>query len=435
MGLHDWEEIPLAAICDSIDYGYTQSAIASPVGPRFLRITDIVGGYIDWNTVPYCIADAETMEKYKLEDGDIVIARTGATTGTSAYISQPPNAVFASYLVRLKIGKRALPRFVAYWLKSQEFWDYIRGVLGDKSAQPNASASTMTQAKIKLPPLPIQRAIAHILGTLDDKIELNRQMNATLEAIARALFKSWFVDFDPVRAKAEGRQPAGMDAETAALFPAAFVDSELGKIPKGWRVGKVKDVAKVSKQTIDPRNHPDELFDHYSIPAFDEGQLPKVEAGSEIKSNKNLVLTESLLVSKLNPSTPRIWLPKVGTQHRSVCSTEFFVTLPSSELSREYLYLLFGSEIFARDFATKVTGTSGSHQRVQVESFLETDVVIPDAKIIACFTRSVRALLEQQAANREQSRTLAALRDTLLPKLISGEIRIKDAEKQIAETA
>ena len=130
-------------------------------------------------------------------------------------------------------------RFLAYYLKSEEFWKFIRGVHGDKSAQPNASASTMTAAPLRVPKNRAdQRAIAHILGTLDDKIELNRRMNETLEAMARALFKSWFVDFDPVRAKMEGRDP-GLPQHLADLFPDRLVDSELGEIPEGWEVKAV----------------------------------------------------------------------------------------------------------------------------------------------------------------------------------------------------
>lgn len=178
----EWREGRLADLCESIDYGLTASANSAPVGPKFLRITDIVGNALDWGAVPFVDADSTTAEKYRLHDGDIVIARTGATTGESRYIQSPPDAVFASYLVRLKIDKFNNSRYVAYWLKSPAFRGYLRGVLGDKSAQPNASASTMTQTPIRLPAnKQYQVAISSLLGTLDDKIELNRQTNKTLE--------------------------------------------------------------------------------------------------------------------------------------------------------------------------------------------------------------------------------------------------------------
>ncbi|NLO34028.1 MAG: restriction endonuclease subunit S, partial [Candidatus Hydrogenedentes bacterium] len=198
----EWIKCSLADVCSSIDYGLTASATDQHTGLKFLRITDIVSGHIDWNAVPYVDANERAVAKYRLYDCDIVLARTGASTGSSIYIKSPPPAVFASYLVRLQVKSGFDPRFVAYYLWSQQFWTFIRGVLGDKSAQPNASASTMTSAPFCAPKNKgEQRAIARILSTFDDKIELNRRMNATLEAMAQAIFKSRNVDIDPVRAK------------------------------------------------------------------------------------------------------------------------------------------------------------------------------------------------------------------------------------------
>lgn len=172
-----WIECKLADACASIDYGLTASAADHQAWPKFLRITDIVSGHIDWNTVPHVAADDRTATKYRLHDGDIVIARTGASTGVSAYVKSPPPAVFASYLVRLQAKPEFDSRFLAYYLRSDDFRTFIRGVLGDKSAQPNASASTMTKAPFRAPKdKGEQCAIAHILGTLDDKIELNRRL-------------------------------------------------------------------------------------------------------------------------------------------------------------------------------------------------------------------------------------------------------------------
>ena len=164
---NNWCECVLADACHAIDYGLTAPAAENETGPKFLRITDIVSGNINWKTVPHVVADATTTSKYQLHDGDIVLARTGASTGESAYVKAPPLAVFASYLVRLQLKPEFDGRFLAYYLRSGNFWSFIRGVLGDKSAQPNASASTMTQAPFRFPrEKNEQRAIAHILGTL-----------------------------------------------------------------------------------------------------------------------------------------------------------------------------------------------------------------------------------------------------------------------------
>jgi len=198
------------------------------------------------------------------------------------------------------------PRFLLYAYLGPEFQETIRSRTVHGSTVDRILLTEFPSFQIRFPPLPEQRAIAHILGTLDDKIELNRRMNETLEAMARALFKSWFVDFDPVCAKAEGRQPPSMDAETAALFPNAFEDSPLGKIPREWRVGRVGELASLSREGLNPNEQPAEVFDHHSIPAFDEGRLPKAETGEQIKSNKLVVPAEAVLLSKLNPRIPRV---------------------------------------------------------------------------------------------------------------------------------
>jgi len=333
--------------------------------------------------------------------------------------------------VRLKIGTQAVSRFISYYLKSPDYWTYIRGVLGDKSAQPNASAKTLTQAKVRLPPRAEQQSIASILSTLDDKINLNRRMNETLEAIARALFTSWFVDFDPVRAKMEGRQPVGMDAEIAALLPEGLEESEIGAIPVGWQIAPFSSLATLSRVTINPSNYPSEVFDHYSLPAFDQGQIPASDQGNTIKSQKFVVPGSSLLLSKLNPRFPRAWIPTVSPLRRAIASTEFLVLLPHYETPRAYLYSLYLSSGFMEDFASRVTGTSGSHQRVKPDDLLSMVVVLPPGPLRRAFNDRTGPLLRRVSANRQESLTLATIRDTLLPKLLSGEVRVQDAEREL----
>ncbi len=323
----EWVHCTLADACSAINYGLTASASDDFAGPKFLRITDIVSGQLDWNTVPHVITDDEIIVKYRLYDGDIVIARTGASTGASLYVKNPPPAVFASYLVRLQAKPDFDARFLAYYLKSKEFWGFIRGVLGDKSAQPNASASTMTSAPLIAPKDKTeQRAIAHILGTLDDKIELNRRMNETLEAMGRALFKSWFVDFDPVRAKMAGRD-TGLPRHLADLFPDRLVDSELGEIPEGWEVKTLGSVADnprrgVRAQEIDPGT-PYIALEHMPKQCI---ALSEWGTADNVASGKFKFTRGDILFGKLRP-----YFHKVGVAPlQGVCSTDIIVISPVS---------------------------------------------------------------------------------------------------------
>jgi type I restriction enzyme S subunit len=181
----------------------------------------------------------------------------------------------------------------------------------------------------------------------------------------------------------------------------------------------------VARETLDPRAFPEEVFEHYSIPAYDEGREPKIEAGEQIKSNKFLVPEGPILVSKLNPRFPRVWFPEISNVRRSICSTEFIVLAPRGVATREYLYCLCISEWLFNTFSTLVTGTSSSHQRVKPDDLMGMQVVIPNDKAVSEFSDLTAPLLRHAVKRHEQSRTLAALRDALLPKLISGEIRVK----------
>ncbi|MCB1989802.1 MAG: hypothetical protein KDE69_15960, partial [Burkholderiaceae bacterium] len=238
---------------------------------------------------------------------------------------------------------------------------------------------------------------------------------------------SWFVDFDPVRAKMEGRAPEGMNEATAALFPDALEESELGWVPKGWRMGEVGDFARLRKGTVNPGIQPDTVFEHFSLPAFDDDQRPVIEQGATIKSNKTPVPSDAVLLSKLNPHIPRIWLP--GTSGRNaICSTEFLVFQPTVASCRELIYCAFSSTAFIARLQQLVTGTSNSHQRIKPDQVAKIEHVVPTPTVVKAFESLAAPLFERVHANRLQAQTLSTLRDTLLPRLISGQLRLPEAQ-------
>jgi type I restriction enzyme, S subunit len=356
-------------------------------------------------------------------EGDILFCVRGSTTGRMNWSDQRYAIGRGLAAIRHKSS-----RDYRHFLKAVidlNLPDLLAAATG--STFPCVSRDQILGMPVELPPLLEQRAIACVLGALDDKIELNRRMNATLEGLARAVFRSWFVDFDPVVAKASGRRPVGMTADTAALFPNAFADSPLGPIPKGWRVGKIGDLMDQKREIVNPATSSLETFDHYSIPAFDNERRPVREPGAAIKSNKYLIPKNSLLLSKLNPDTPRIWLPRATAEHRQICSTEFVVAVPKASSSVEFLFGLFTSQEFTDEFATLVTGTSNSHQRVKPGDLTNMDALIPSAEAREVYREKVRPLLQRRFQNDQQSATLSSLRDALLPRLLSGELRLKDA--------
>lgn len=367
--------------------------------------------------------------------GDILFCVRGSTTGRMNWADQE----YAIGRGIAAIRHKRMPELQPFVRAVIEY--YLPGLLSQATGStfPNVSAEQL--ARIPYPSLPEveQRAIAHILGTLEGKIELNRQMNHTLEAMARAIFEAWFVDFEPVRAKIEGRWRRGeslpdLPAHLYDLFPDRLVDSELGEIPEGWEVGTLGDFVELLRDQENPLQSPDVRFLHFSIPAFDEGQWPKEELGEAIKSLKFRVSPGVILLSKLNPEIERVWLVDVPPNSRAVCSTEFLVLRPRPPVGRSFAYCYCRSPVFRQQLEALVTGTSKSHQRALAASVLGIAVARPPAALSEAFEQVAGPLLERSLECRRESRTLAALRDTLLPKLIRGEIRLKDAERLINKT-
>jgi type I restriction enzyme S subunit len=351
-----------------------------------------------------------------LNDVPICIVRKPMTFNQDVKALHAKGDLYGGYLPYLLLGNK--PRLLS-----------MVDLAGHGTGRLNTEE--LKRLSIQVPPPSEQQAIACILRALDDKIDLNRRRNCTLEAMARATFQSWFVDFDPVRAKAEGRTPTGLSTELAALFPSSFEESELGDIPKGWRVGAVQDIVSISRDAIVPGEHPEEVFDHYSIPAYDAGQNPSQELGETIKSQKFGVVDDCVLVSKLNPKTPRIWIPEPNGERRRIASTEFLVCqpLPESGIGRAYFYCLSRDSAFCDYLTSRASGTSNSHQRVRPDDFRAYKTSLPPRALADQFEAQAEPLLERVLLLKGESGILAALRDALLPKLISGELRVPDAER------
>ncbi len=434
-----WMDCTLADACDAIDYGLTASASDKPDGPRFLRITDIVSGPINWDSVPFVAAGEATTAKYRLNDGDIVIARTGASTGSSAYIKNPPTAVFASYLVRLVAKPEFDSRFLAYYLQSPNFKAYINGVLGDKSAQPNASASTMTKAPLYAPRSKReQRAISNVLGALDDKIELNRRMNETLEQMARALYKSWFVDFDPVRAKMDGRwrrgEPLpGLPAELYDLFPDRLVRSEVGEIPDGWEVRELSDCMEVARGlSYKGSGLTSEGIPMHNLNSVYEGGGYKddgIKYYSGDFKERHITLPNDVLVANTEQGHDRLLIgfaaivPKRFGE-RGLFSHHLYRVRPkeASELSPDFICHILNTHSIHHGISGYANGTTVN--MLPVDALKLPSITIPPARLVAMFSGMAQTARLRQEQIILESRTLVSQRDALLPKLISGALRL-----------
>jgi type I restriction enzyme S subunit len=354
----------------------------------------------------------------KAKGPGITVGRSGASFGVVSYSPVdywPLNT--ALYVIDFH-GNDA--RFAYYFLQQFDFKRFNSG-----SAQPSLNRNFVHPVTVNVPPLPQQREIAHILGTLDDKIELNRQMNETLEAMARALFKSWFVDFDPVRAKAEGRDP-GLPTDIAALFPDSFEDSELGEIPKGWMVKPIGDLATVQGGSTPSTKEPCywEGGAHYWVTPKDlSGLSNPVLLGSERKiTDAGLTQISSGL---LPPGTvllsSRAPIGYLAVAEVPVAINQGFIAMqPSDGVSN--LFLLLWAKVAHETILSRANGST--FLEISKSNFRPIPVVTPSPAVMEAFDRAVRPMYSRIVVDERESRTLSEVRDSLLSKLISGELRV-----------
>lgn len=316
------------------------------------------------------------------------------------------------------------PRYVYYFFLSLSS---LLASLDVGSANPALNRNHVHPIKVNWPEIAEQRAIAHILGALDDKIELNRRMNQTLEALARAIFKSWFVDFDPVTARAEGRRPVGMSDAVAGLFPDKLQETnneDFAEIPAGWMIGNVGDIGQNIRRGVNPNEvEPDIPYiglEHMPRRSIELSQWGN--AGS-VTSNKFKFKVGEILFGKLRP-----YFHKVGIAATDgVCSTDVLVVTPKQ---LEYFGVLLG-HLSSVSFINYVDAASEGTKmpRTSWDTMARYPIVIPDEKVSTYFTDLIKPMVDKIRANIWESRTLETLRDTLLPKLLSGAIRLGPAQE------
>ena len=368
-------------------------------------------------------------ERFSVVEGDLLFARRSLVAEGAGKccvvlrVDEP--TTFESSIIRARPDPTRSDSLYLYYFFGSPLGLHLLDTIRRQVAVAGITGKDLSELTIPAPAAPEQRAIAHVLGTLDDKIELNRRMSETLEAMARALFKSWFVDFDPVRAKMEGRD-TGLPKDIADLFPDRFVDSEMGPVPKGWRFFRLEELTQHHRKSTSPFRSPELEYEHFSIPAYDAGQHPAIDPGAAIRSNKTVVPDNAVLLSKLNPRIARVWVPPDSRGRPQVCSTEFLAFTPRPPANRSLLFSLFTDQHFRALLKSLVTGTSTSHQRVPPAALKAHEVLAGSRRLFAMFGEATCGMLARILNNRSEAVTLAALRDTLLPKLISGEIRLED---------
>ncbi len=426
-----WSDVRLSDIMD-VKHGFAfpgENIREEPPGDILLTPGNFaVGGGFKGDKYKYF--DGQVPEEYVLHENDLIVTMTDLskqadTLGYPALVPKPQRYRFLHNQrlgkVLIRGGAKVDKRFISYLLRSPEYRHEVLASATGTTVK-HTSPSRILAFKTSIPPLTEQRAIAHILGTLDDKIELNRRMNETLEAMARALFKSWFVDFDPIRAKAERRDP-GLPKPLADLFPDSFEDSELGEVPKGWKVRGLDEIARflngLALQKYPPK-------DGRSLPVIKIAQLRAGNTAGADSASADLdpgyvVEDGDVLFSWSGSLECVLWTGGRGALNQHL----FKVT--STEFPKWFYYLWIHQHL--ADFRHIAAGKATTMGHIQRHHLSDAKVLVPGVDTLQAASSALSPLVHRSITTRIESRTLAALRDALLPKLLSGDIQVSDTAK------
>ena len=409
-----WPIFPVDQLCELIVdcVNKTAPVIEEKTPYRMIRTTNVRNGRIDLGNCKY--ASQDTYEKWtrraKLQKGDVVLTRE-APIGEVGYVQESDGVFLGQRLMQYRANKKLLePRFLLYSFLSPSLQNQFKSHEGSGSVVSHIRVGDCFKFELSVPPLTEQRAIAHILGTLDDRIELNRRMNETLEVMARSLFKSWFVDFN------------GVPTED-------MQESELGLIPNGWQVASLDSIADylngLALQKFPPESEV-EFLPVIKIAQLRAGNINNSDKASSRLKPEYVVEDGDVLFSWSGSLEVEIWTGGRGALNQHL----FKVT--SSKVPKWFYY--FATRQYLAGFRAIAASKATTMGHIQRKHLTDAKIAVPSPEAMENFDCTIAPLFEQIIKTSLQSKALAQLRDTLLPKLISGEMRIKDAER-LAETA
>ena len=431
-----WTQQPLENLCERVSVGHvgeTSSFFTESNGIPFIRSQNVRPNRVDLSDIKFITKDFHAKsKKSQLRGGDLLIVRVGQNRGDCAVLPGGLGEVNCANIVFARPDSRYSDFFGIYF-NTPKGHDALLAV-SSGSAQLVLNTKAIAKIEVPVPPPSEAEAIGALGRAFDDRITLLRETNATLEAIAQALFKSWFVDFDPVRAKMEGRTPEGMDEATAALFPDGFETSELGEVPRGWRSATMEDVSVVGIGKTPPRKEQhwfsEDSSDVRWVSIRDMGicgtyasttsEFLTVEAVD--KFNVRRVPDNTVLMSF------KMTIGRVAITDGEMTTNEaiaHFRLDPDSPLSTEFIYL----HLRHFDFS-KLSSTSSIADAVNSKTVRKIPILVPGGEVATAFQEQIGVVFEMLKSNEQQAQTLSTLRDTLLPRLISGQLRIPNAEME-----
>lgn len=441
----EWIEVSLDSLKASTKSAFSMGPFGSKIkaenfvseGVPVIKGANLSHTYLDENKFDFLTPEkAQELASSKAYRLDIVVTHRG-TLGQVGLI--PENSKYDQYVVsqsQLKMSfdlQRVNPYFVYYFLLSPLGQSRLLANTSQVGVPAIAQAlTTIRQVQIPLPSMRVQDEISSTLRTLDDRITLLRETNKTLEAIAQTIFKSWFVDFDPVKAKMDGRLPAGMDEETAALFPVELVESELGLIPKGWEVGTLRQMAELNPEVWSTKKYPPELL-YVDLANAKDNELASLVSYKfdEAPSRARRVLRcGDTIIGTVRPGNRSYALIKNPLENLTG-STGFAVLRPKESKFTEYIFLAATQESSIEHFAHLADGAA--YPAIRPDVVINLSCALPPSAVMISFHNITSPMLAKVAYGQKTIQALVELRDTLLPRLISGKLRVPIDETESSE--
>ncbi|QWZ79560.1 restriction endonuclease subunit S [Aeromonas sp. FDAARGOS 1414] len=410
-----------------------------------LKIKNVRHGYVEYSDCAYVNMDiALACEKWRTSYGDILISMTGSGPSAPESLVGRVARVWESEptaLINQRVGKLVLKEgqaidkdFLFYVLTQKTSQEFLVSNATGSANQVNISSATIESVPCPNITYRESHQISCILNMLNQRERLLRETNATLEAIAQALFKSWFVDFEPVHARARGEQLAGLAPEVAALFPDCFEEPDLGMVPKGWSLSPLSEAYEINPTRKLKKGEMAPYLDMASVAT--SGHTVAGVADREMGSGTKFINGDTLL-ARITPCLENgktAFVDFLAQEQTGWGSTEFVVLRPKAPLPTYHGYLLARHPAFREHAIQSMSGTSG-RQRVQNDVLGRYLVTVPSEKVAMAFNDVISPLQQKITENHRQAQTLANLRDTLLPRLISGQLRLPDAEQQLKDLA
>ena len=397
MSSNVWKEMTIGSLCNSISetyHGKDNTVV-------LVNTSDVLEGSV-LNHSPIENKNLKGQFKKTFKKDDILFSEIRPANKRFAFIDfdSTQHYIASTKLMVLRPNREVvLPRFLYAYLTSNNVLNELQHMAETRSGTfPQITfSSEMAPMRISVPSKETQERIVSILDSIENKIRYNIKINENLQEQARSIFQSWFIDFEPFG----------------------------GAAPSDWHSSTLGQVAIMKTDSWSPAKNPDVVVEHYSIPAFDEQHYPVFEIASGIKSNKYILTPDSVMISKLNPDTKRIWRPVCLSEH-PVCSTEFIVYEAKKNEQRDYIYSLIDSIPFFNHLCSHTTGSTNSRQRATPKTTLEFSFLLPPDSVIEEFCNIVTPMYDLIASNLVENQTLTKTRDSLLPRLMSGELDVSD---------